>query len=109
MKVKELVEKLDLEVISEGNPDRDINGVYIGDLLSWVMSNADSDNVWITIMSNINIVAVATLVDTSAIIVCEGVELDDTVIETAKSKGINIMSTTLTAYETALKIAEIIN
>ena len=109
MTVIDLKESLGLTPCALPEPEREISGAYVGDLLSWVMGNANPGNLWITIMSNINIVAVATLVDTSAIIVCEGVELDDTVIETAKSKGINIMSTTLTAYETALKIAEIIN
>ena len=109
MTVKQFAYAAEFNVISLPDENKEICGAYSGDLLSWVMGNANPGNLWITIMSNINIVAVATLVDTSAIIVCEGVELDDTIIETAKSKGINIMSTTLTAYETALKIAEIIN
>ena len=62
--------------------DREINGVYIGDLLSWVMGRAQADNAWITIMSNINILAVASLADTACIILAEGVEVAQDVIDT---------------------------
>ena len=64
MKLSELCEKLSLTVVAgETNLDTAFDGVYAGDLLSWVMGRAESGNVWITIMSNINIVAVATLAD----------------------------------------------
>ena len=59
MTVKEFIEKHEFQVLSLPDPDREIKGCYIGDLLSWVMGRAEADNVWITIMSNINIAAVA--------------------------------------------------
>ena len=89
-------------------PDRNVDGVYIGDLLSWVMGKAESDNVWITIMSNLNIVAVATLADVSSIVLCEGVLLDDEVLALAESKGINVLSTEAPAYEAAKIISGIL-
>ena len=82
--------------------DRVIKGAYIGDLLSWVMGRARADNAWITIMTNINIVAVAALTDVSCIILAEGVKPDTQVLDTAKAKGINIVCTDMPAYETAL-------
>ena len=81
--------------------DREINGVYIGDLLSWVMGRAQADNAWITIMSNINIFAVASLADTACIILAEGVEVAQDVIDTANQKGVNILSSSEPAYEIA--------
>lgn len=101
MTVNELIEHLSLRPVAVPDGDRKVEGVYIGDLLSWVMGRARSDNAWITIMSNLNIVAVATLADVSCIILAEGVTLDTQVIETALSKDVNIMSTDKTAYETA--------
>lgn len=83
-------------------PEREIEGVYVGDLLSWVMGRAKTGDMWITIMSNVNIVAVATLTESSCVILAEGVSPDDGAIDTAKSKGINIVSTELSAYETAV-------
>jgi predicted transcriptional regulator len=93
-------------VITEG--DREISGVYIGDLLSWVMGNASSGDVWITIMSNINILAVATLTDCSAVILAEGVTLEDDIIKTANEKGINILYSDKSAYDTAVYLHSVL-
>lgn len=96
------------ETVCMPTPDKEVNGAYIGDLLSWVMGKAESGNIWITIMSNINVVAVATLADTSVIVLCEGVLLDGEVLALAESKGINILSTVHSAYEAAKIISGII-
>lgn len=85
--------------------DRDIDGVYIGDLLSWVMGRAQMDNAWITIMSNVNVVAVASLADTSCVILAEGVALPDDVRQTAEAKDVNILGSDEPIYETAIKLA----
>ena len=84
---------------------REVAGGYCGDLLSWVMGRAGQDNVWITIMSNMNIVAVASLSDVSAVVLAEGVSLDQSVIDTAEAKGVNILSSEKGAFELAALIA----
>ncbi len=88
--------------------DREVDGVYIGDLLSWVMGRAECGNVWITIMSNINTVAVATLADVSCILLAEGVTLDAEVLKTAVAKGVNVLSSDLSAYEIAARLCGIL-
>ncbi len=88
--------------------DTPIEGVYIGDLLSWVMGRASENDAWITIMSNINILAVATLSDVACIVLAEGVKLDDDVKEAAQQKGINIISTEMSAYNTAVALSKIL-
>ena len=107
MNVEAFAGKADLAVLCMPSPERTVSGVYIGDLLSWVMGRASADNAWITIMSNINTVAVASLADVSCIILAEGVEPDAQITDAAISKGINILSSTLTAYELAKKMAEL--
>ncbi len=87
-------------------PDRKIDGAYVGDLLSWVMGRAQSGNAWITIMSNVNVLAVATLADVSCVILAEGVKLDDDVLAVAGEKEINVISTTLPMYEVSIRLAE---
>lgn len=87
------------------DPDREIDGAYVGDLLSWVMGKAESGNAWITIMSNINIVAVATLTDVACILLTEGVVPDSGVLDTARAKGVNVLTTSLTSYEAAVRLA----
>ena len=107
MTVTDLKNALNLTPVSLPEGDREAEGVYIGDLLSWVMGRAQADNVWLTIMSNLNIVAVATLSDVSCIILCEGVTLDETVKNTAEAKGVNILATDKTAYDMAKSLAEL--
>ena len=105
MKVSELKEKLGMTLVTKKDfDDREIRGCYIGDLLSWVMGRAQSDNVWITIMNNINIVAVASLADVACIVLCEGVQADSAIIEKADTQDIIILSSQLTAYEIAVKL-----
>lgn len=108
MTVEALAKKLNLEALCMPSPDKDVDGAYIGDLLSWIMGRAESGNVWITIMSNINTVAVATLADVSCILLAEGVRPDREVLDVANEKGVNVLSTELSAYEAAIKISEFI-
>lgn len=104
MTINELIAAKGYKTLALPEGERQINGVYIGDLLSWVMGRAKADNAWITIMSNINIVAVASLADTACIILAEGVTVPEDVISTAESKGVNILSTQSGAYETACEL-----
>lgn len=100
MKVSEFQERFALELLTvKSYTDRDIKGCYIGDLLSWVMGRVDSGNVWITIMNNINIVAVAALTDVSCIVLCENVTADESVIQKANEENVIILKTNKTAYE----------
>ncbi len=108
MTVKELSLKGELTPIVLLDENREIDGVYCGDLLSWVMGKAQSDNVWITIMTNINVVAVASLSDVSCVILAEGVEMDADALKAARDKGINILSTQKSSYETALLLGKLI-
>ena len=104
MTVNELAQVQGFRAVTLPDGERQINGVYIGDLLSWVMGRAKADDGWITIMSNINIVAVASLADVACVILAEGVELDAAVTDTATSKGINILTADMPAYETAMAL-----
>ena len=106
MTVKELAQQLNLTVHALPDGDREIGGVYIGDLLSWVMGRAGADEAWITIMSNRNIVAVATLADTACIILAEGVIPDEGVADLATEKGVNILQSDLPAYDIALRLRD---
>ena len=108
MTVYDLSKSGQFNVLCMPEPEREINGAYVGDLLSWVMGRAQADNVWITIMSTINVIAVASLSDVSCVLLAEDVSLDDEILNTAKQKGINILSTPLAAFETAVQISGMI-
>ena len=108
MTVEALSLNNNFSVIALPEPQREINGAYIGDLLSWVMGRAKANDAWITIMSNINVVAVASLADVSCVVLAEGVLLDDEIIKAAEEKGINVLKTELPIYETAKILSELI-
>lgn len=107
MTVSKLAELASLSPVTVSDPDREIFGAYVGDLLSWVMGRAQEGNAWITIMSNVNVIAVASLADVSCVILAEGVKLDEGVEKTAEAKGINILSTDKSAYEVAKVLASL--
>ena len=83
-------------------------GVYSGDLLSWVMGNSEYGNVWVTIMSNLNVIAVASLASVSCVVLSEGVTLDDDAMQRAKQEGTNVLSSELTSYEICAKLSSLI-
>ena len=77
MQIDVLAEKLGWKLLTESSgADREALGCYCGDLLSWVMGRAKADDVWLTVMGNINAIAVATLADVSAIVLVEDAALD---------------------------------
>ncbi len=108
MTVKELTEASELRAVTVAEPDREICGAYVCDLLSWVIGRAEADSAWITIMSNINVPAVATLADVSCVILAEGVVLDEDALAAAEARGINVLSSPLPTYETAILIRDML-
>ena len=90
MTVAQLADQLSLTALCMPEGDREVEGGYCGDLLSWVMSRAKSGDAWVTIMTNINVVAVASLTDCACVILAENAEVEPAVIEKAKSQGINL-------------------
>ena len=108
MTVKGFSEENGFSPIVLADPDREICGVYVGDLLSWVMGRAKSDNAWITIMSNINVIAVASLTDVSCVILAEGVVPDEELMRVAADKGVNLITTSLSSYDCAVRISELL-
>ena len=108
MTVAELKSRLSLDAVSLPEPDREVTGGYVGDLLSWVMGRASAGDAWITIMSNINVLAVAALADTACIIAAEDVEITEDIAKAAKEKGINILSFSGSAYDAAVLLYQML-
>ncbi len=104
MKTFELAKKLDLESLIETDKDIKIKGVYVGDLLSVVMSKAKADYIWITIQTHINVMAVAELLDISCIIVVENMEVEADTLQKAKELNIPIFKSRESAYQVACKL-----
>ena len=87
-----------------GGEDNPVDGCYIGDLLSWVMSRALSGNVWITVMGNVNAIAVATLTDCSCIVLTENAALDPEAAKKAEMQDIPVYTCAANSYQTAIQV-----
>ncbi len=110
MKVKELVEKLNLKVLSgEKGLDREIDGCYISDLLSDVMGNAMEGNIWITLQTHKNVMAVASLKELSCIILVKNLMPNDETIEQSNDEDLPILQTNLPTYEIAGLVYNLLN
>lgn len=108
MKIKEFVEKLNLRVLTANDEEREITGCYCGDLLSWVMSKAKEGDAWLTVMGNINAVAVAVLTECACIVLTENASLDEQAKAKAELQGVCFLQSEKNAYELAVEISEII-
>lgn len=108
MTVRELMDQTGLQVVNLANPDVPIHGVYCGDLLSWVMAKAKTGNLWLTIMTNLNTLAVASLCEVSCLILTEGVTVDAEFLKTAAMKEINVAKTAESTYEFAARLSGIL-
>ncbi len=104
MTVRRLSEAAGLAAAALPDGDRPVTGGYVGDLLSRVMGRASAGDAWITIMSNPNTVAVAVLADVACVILAEGVLPDDGVAALAGERGVNLLLSPASAYETALRL-----
>jgi len=108
MKVSEMANALDCKIAcGNAGSEREVSGCYIGDLLSLAMSKVQKSNVWITIQSNINIAAVASLTEAACIIICDGFEPDENTAKKAEAEEIPILTSDKSAYELAGKLAEL--
>ena len=104
MTVKEFADALALKVLVEGDMEREITGCYIGDLLSWVMGRAPEDCAWLTVMGNINSIAVATLADVSCIVLTENAALDENTRAKAEMHDVNILLAQENSYQVAVRL-----
>ena len=102
MKLREIVKKLDLDVLSgESRLDIDVSRGYVSDLMSDVIANTKTGDLWITLQVHINIVAVATMKELSGIILINGRQPEAATLEKAKNENIPILVSQLPAFEVA--------
>lgn len=106
--VNELITELGLTPILLSDGEREIEGGYAGDLLSWVMGRANAGDAWVTIMSNMNVAAVAQLADVACVVFAEGVMPDQAAIDAASLHDINLLGSAKGAFELCGDIAELL-
>ena len=108
MTVQTLCEELGWTILTEGDLTRNVTGCYCGDLLSWVMSKAQEGDCWLTVMGNINAVAVAMLTDCACIVLTEHAALDEEAKARAEQQGVTILTTEQNAYQAAAALSKVL-
>ncbi|MCF8338327.1 MAG: serine kinase [Bacteroidales bacterium] len=109
MKVSELAEKLGFEIVSgKEGLDKQVVGGYACDLLSDVMGNAGEGQVWVTLQTHKNVMAIASLKDLAAIVLVKGLKPDKDMEAQSHEEGVPVLSTKEEAFETAGRIFELI-
>lgn len=100
MNIHEIVDKLYLEVkTTKGDLDRKIAGCYISDLLSDVMANAREDEIWITLQTHPNIVAVAALKNLAGIIITNKRSPEEETLKKAEDEHVVIAMSPSSTFE----------
>ncbi|NLC17942.1 MAG: hypothetical protein GX757_01765 [Clostridiales bacterium] len=110
MKISDLIQLELFKLVNDGNnTEREISAVYCCDLLSIAMGKMPAGSAWVTVMSNINTLAVASLADASCIILAEGCHLDVNGLAKAREQGITVFETELPVFDAALAIYKALN
>ena len=104
MTVQELSDSLALKSFHLAEPERTVTGGYCGDLLSWVMGRAQEGDAWLTVMGNVNAVAVAVLADVACIILTEDSPLDPEARAKAEAQGVAVLRSGENAYRLAVAL-----
>ena len=106
MNVSELAQKSGWQIFSQGE-EREIGSGYCGDFLSNIISRAPHSCAWLTVVNNVNVAAVATLIDCACIILCEGVSPDEAFAARAGQLGLWVLGAQENVFEAAKKVAAI--
>ena len=110
MKLKEVVEKLQLKVFTgQDKLDTEVTGGYTSDLLSDVIANSKDGNLWITLQTHQNIIAVAKLKDLAGIIIVNNRKPDEETLQRAKDEKVTLLASGETAFRISGKLYDLIS
>ena len=109
MTVQELMEMELFRTVNPGDDlERQITEPFCCDLLSIAMGRAPAGCAWVTVMGNLNTLAVAALADAACVILAEGAMLDEAAVKKAALQGITVLRTEEPVFETALAVKELL-
>ena len=109
MKITDIITGLNLKVVSGHNGlSNEIIGGYVSDLLSDVIGNAKEGQIWITLQTHQNIIAVASLKDISAIIIVKGLVPEVDTVEKSNIEKIPLLSTEMDTFNIAGRLFELL-
>ena len=109
MTIQNLIDTGRFEVVNAGDDlTREIKDVFCY-LLSICMSKGIEDAAWVTVMGNVNTLAVMTLTDMACIVLAEGARMDEVGLQKAQSEGFTVLRTEDPIYPSARFIDDMIH
>ena len=100
MNLNQLAESLGLEVRAGGSAlATEVRGGYASDLVSDVIAHGREGDVWVTLQTHQNTVAVASMKALAAIVLVNGREPEPDTLEKAGEEGIPLLVSSLPAFE----------
>jgi predicted transcriptional regulator len=109
MKITDIIKKLDLKIISgKEGISNEVTGGYVSDLLSDVMGHSKEGNIWITLQTHQNVVAIASLKDLAAVIIVKGFVPEKDTIEKSNLENIPVLSTDMDTFTIAGRLFELL-
>ena len=100
MKIQEIIEKLDLTPLTNVE-DKDVEGVFISDMLSDVMASASAGDLWLTVQTHKNIISATNLIDIAAVVITYGKNVPRETIDLANRFHVVILSTPMSTFQMA--------
>jgi serine kinase of HPr protein (carbohydrate metabolism regulator) len=98
MTTEDLINKIGLKPLTKFE-HREVNGVFVSDMLSDVMAGAKSGNLWLTVQTHKNIIPAANLVDIAAVVITSGKQVPQDTIDIANKYNIAILVSDLPTFE----------
>ncbi|MFH1676682.1 MAG: hypothetical protein ABIC40_06620 [bacterium] len=103
MKVSELEKKANFTLLNKLF-DKEIEGVFISDMVSDIVAGTHAGNLLLTIQTHKSLIASANLVDVSAIVFVRNKKPQLDVIELADRAGISLFTTEEDAWKLTIKL-----
>lgn len=104
MKLQEIIEKINLKPLTDLE-EREVEGVFISDMLSDTMTSARAGDLWVTVQTHTNIVSAANLVDAAAVVVPQGKTVAEKTLDLANRYHVIILSSPDSTFQLASKLA----
>ncbi|MBR5782605.1 MAG: hypothetical protein IKY33_00090 [Clostridia bacterium] len=108
MTVTELAAACGFTPIHIADETAPIKGAYACDLLSWVIGRAEEGAALVTVMTNVNVIAVSVMAELPCVVLCESVTPDEVTLQKARDQGVSILSSSKPTYETCLAIGKVL-
>jgi len=108
MKVNNLLQTEHFQLISDDSGiENDVHGIFASDLLSHVMGFANEKNILVTVLNNINVLGVASLLDLSCVIFAHNITVNEKVINKSNELNIPLIRTKLSTSETVITLHQL--